>query len=134
MRGFRRLQFLEMGEEAVGGVINEEDEVLASDAFGIGGPVAPLELLGDDGGVSVADEFEFLVFLVEDLEEEHPAELLKTLCVTGDAAVLPHDVADVFYDRGNVWHEKKLEESNLKLKNESVSDWLGLGDGANDCK
>ena len=102
--GFRGLQFLEVSEEAVGRVIDEEDEVLAGDALGIGGPVAPLELLRDDGGVTVADEFELLVFFVEDLEEEHPAELLKTLGITGDTAVLPHDVADVFYNRGNVGH------------------------------
>ncbi len=30
----------------------------------------PLEFLRDDGGVAVADEFEFLVFFVEDFEEE----------------------------------------------------------------
>ena len=34
----------------------------------------------------------------------HPAELLKTLGVTGDAAILPHDVADVFNDGGDVGH------------------------------
>ena len=79
-------------------------EFLAGDAFGVGGPVPPLKFFGDDGFVAVADEFEFLVFFVENFEEEHPAELLEPLGIAGDAAVLPHDVADVFNDGGDVGH------------------------------
>jgi hypothetical protein len=96
--------------EAVRGVVDEEDEFIAGDALGVGGPVPPLEFFRDDGLVAVADEFEFLVFVVEDLQEEHPAELLQPLGIAGDAAVLPHDVADVFDDGGDVGHEGEGKE------------------------
>jgi hypothetical protein len=49
-------EVLERGEEAVGGMVDEEDEFLAGDALGVSSPVPPLEFLGDDGLVAVADE------------------------------------------------------------------------------
>ena len=80
-------------------------KLVAGDAFGVGGPVAPLEFRRDDGLVAFADEFEFLIFVVNDFEEEHPAELLQALGVAGDALVfVPHDVADVFDDGGDIGH------------------------------
>ena len=94
-----------MGEEAIGGVIDEKDEFLAGDALGVGGPSAPLKFLGNDGCVTIADEFEFLVLLVKDFQKKHPAELLETLSIAGNPAILPHDVTDVFDDRSDVGHE-----------------------------
>ena len=85
-------------------MVDEKDQLLAGDALRVGGPVPPLEFLRDDGLVAVADEFEFLVFVVEDFQEEQPAELLQPLGIARDAAVLPHDVADVFDDGGDVGH------------------------------
>jgi hypothetical protein len=41
-------------------------------------------------------QFEFLVLVVDDLEEEHPAELADALGVAIDADVLAHDVLDGF--------------------------------------
>jgi hypothetical protein len=40
------------------------------------------------------EQFEFEVLVVDDLEEEHPAELGDALGVAVDAGVLPHDVLD----------------------------------------
>ena len=85
-------------------MVDEEDQLLAGDAFRVRGPISPLEFLRDDGFVAVADEFEFLVFFVEDFQEEQPAELLQPLGITGDATVLPHDVAYVFYDGRDIGH------------------------------
>lgn len=92
------LELPQVGKQAGGGVVDEVDEVVARDALRVGGPVAPLQALGDDGLIALPDQFEFLVFFVEDLEEEHPAKLLQPLGVARDAAILPHDVADVFDD------------------------------------
>jgi hypothetical protein len=83
---------------------------LADRALGVSSPVSPLEFLGDDGLVAVADEFEFLVFVVEDFQEEEPAELFQSLGIAGDAAILPHDVSDIFDDGRDVGHgEKRVE-------------------------
>ena len=109
LRGVGSFEILERGEEAVGGMVDEEDEFLAGDTFGVSSPVPPLELLRDDGLVAVADEFEFLVFVVENFQEEEPAELLQPLGIAGDAAILPHDVPDIFDDRGDVGHRNKDE-------------------------
>jgi hypothetical protein len=107
LRRVRGFELAEVGEEAVGGVVDEEDEFIAGDALGIGGPVPPLELLRDNGLVAVAEEFEFLVFIVQDFQEEHPAELLQPLGIARDSTVLPHDVADVFDDGGDVGHGER---------------------------
>ena len=105
LRGVRGLEILQRGEEAVGGMVDEEDEFLAGDALGVGRPVPPVEFLGDDGLVTVTDEFELLVLVIEDFEKEQPAELLQPLSVARDATVLPHNVAHVFDDGGDVGHE-----------------------------
>jgi hypothetical protein len=46
------------------------------------------------GAVVVAQELQFLFAVVEDLEEEHPAELFEPLGVAVGAGVLAHDVLD----------------------------------------
>ena len=64
--GVGGFEVFEGDEETVGGVVDEADELVAGDALGIGGPSGPAEFLRDDGPVALAEEFEFLVFLVED--------------------------------------------------------------------
>jgi len=99
------LQIAQLRKESVGGVIDESEEWLACDAFGIERPGAPLEAFRNDGGLAVANTFQLLIFIVEDLEEEHPTELLESLRIAGDALVfVPHDVADVFDDGGDIGH------------------------------
>lgn len=48
-------------------------------------------------------EFEFLVLVVDDPEQEHPAQLRKPLRFAIDANVLAHDVLDGF-DRAAAGH------------------------------
>jgi hypothetical protein len=38
--------------------------------------------------------FQFLVLIVDDLKEEHPAELGYSLCVSINADILTHDILD----------------------------------------
>ena len=64
----------------------------------------PAEVLRERRLVVVAEEFEFLLAVVEDLEEEHPAELVEALGVAVDAGVLAHDVLDGFDEVGDVGH------------------------------
>jgi hypothetical protein len=54
--------------------------------------------------VVVAEEFHLLLAVVEDLEEEHPAELFEALGVAVGAGVLAHDVLDGFDEVGDVGH------------------------------
>ena len=66
--------------------------------------VGPAEVLRERRLVVVAEEFELLLAVVEDLEEEHPAELLEALGVAVGAGVLAHDVLDGFDEVGDVGH------------------------------
>ena len=86
-------QFLERREKLV---VDEGQQLIAGDALGVGGPGAPLELLRDGRAVAVLHQFQFLVLVVDDLEEEHPAELGDALGVAIDADVLAHDVLNGF--------------------------------------
>ena len=91
----------EAGEEHA---VDEVLEFVASHAFGVGGPVSPLEFCGDDGLVVVLKKFKLLVFVVDDLEGDHPAELFDALGVAGDALVLAHDVLKRLDDVADVLH------------------------------
>ena len=73
------------------------------DALGVGRPGAPLEPLGDWGGVVGLHQLQFLVLIVDDLEEEHPAQLADALGVAVHTGVLAHDVLDGF-DQGADGH------------------------------
>ena len=64
----------------------------------------PAQVLGERGVVVVVEEFQLLLAVVEDLEEEHPAELLEPLGVAVGAGVLAHDVLDGFDEVGDVGH------------------------------
>ena len=93
-------QFLEGGKQVV---VDEAEQVLAGHALRVGRPGAPLQALGDGRAVAVAHDLQFLVLVVDDLEEEHPAELGDALGVAVDADVLAHDVLDGF-DGGSCRH------------------------------
>ena len=76
--------------------VDEGLEFVAGDAFGVGGPGAPLEGFGDGGAIVRVHQLKLLVLVVDDFEEEHPAELGDALGVAIDADVLAHDVLDGF--------------------------------------
>ena len=86
-------QFLELREKLG---VDEGQQFIAGDAFGIGGPGAPLELFRDGRAVAVLHQLQLLVLVVDDLEEEHPAELGDALGIAIDADILAHDVLDGF--------------------------------------
>ena len=86
-------KLLELREEIA---VDKVEERLAGDAFRVGGPVAPLQVGGDGRAVVVAECFQFLVLIVDDLEEEHPAKLTDALGVPVDAHILAHDVLNGF--------------------------------------
>jgi len=91
-------QVLERAEQ---GVVDEVQQFVARDALGVGGPVAPAELGRDGGLVAALHQFVFLLPVVEDLEEKHPAELGDPLRVAVHAGVLAHDVLDGLDGGGN---------------------------------
>jgi hypothetical protein len=93
-------QHLQRREEVV---VDERDQGLAGDAFRIGRPGAPLQAWRDGGDVFSIEELKLLILVVDDLQEEHPAQLADALGVAVDAAVLAHDVLDRF-DEGADGH------------------------------
>jgi len=94
-------EVLELGQK---GVVDEVEEGVAGDAFLVGGPSGPAEFLGQGGFVVVPEKFHFFLPVVEDFEEEQPAELFEALGVTIGAGILAHDVLDGFDDVGDVGH------------------------------
>jgi hypothetical protein len=89
----RRLQVLECREELV---VDEVEQVVAGDAFGVGRPVAPAQGVGDRRAVGVVKKFVFAFLVVVNLQEEHPDQLADALRVAVDADILAHDVLDGF--------------------------------------
>ena len=67
-------------------------------------PGRPAQMLRQRRLVVVAQEFEFLLAVVEDLQKEHPAELFEPLRIAVGAGVLAHDVLDGFDDVGDIGH------------------------------
>jgi hypothetical protein len=53
-------------------------------------------VIGDRRAVVVAEQLQLLILVVDDLEEEHPAQLTHALGVAIDADILAHDVLDGF--------------------------------------
>ena len=66
------VESLERGEEAV---VDEFEQRVAGQPFGIRRPVAPAQGVGDRRDVVVAQDFEFGFLIVENLEKEQPADL-----------------------------------------------------------
>ena len=76
--------------------VDERHQRFAGGPFRIRRPGPPLELGWNRRGVRGAGQLQLLVLVVDDLEEEHPAELRQTLCIAINASVLAHDVLDGF--------------------------------------
>jgi len=94
-------------------VVGKGEQRIAGDAFFIGGPVGPSEFLGQRGFVVVAQDFHLLFAVVEDLQEEHPAELSEALGITIDTSVFAHDVLDGFDEVGDVGHGGESDEIRM---------------------
>ena len=77
-------------------VVDEGLQLFAGDALRVRRPGAPLILLRDRRTIIVPGEFEFLILIVDDLEEEHPAQLADALRVAIHANILAHDVLNGF--------------------------------------
>ena len=86
-------KILQLREEIA---VDKGEEFLAGDAFRVGGPGAPLQASGDRRAIFVAELLQFLILIVDDLEEKHPAKLTDALGVPIDAHVLAHDVLNGF--------------------------------------
>ena len=99
-------QGLQLGQE---GVVDEPQQRVARDALLVGRPGRPAQVLREGGLVVVAKEFELLLAVIEDFQEQHPPELLQPLGVAIGAGVLAHDVLDGFDDVGDVGHGFKDE-------------------------
>lgn len=56
-------------------LVDELQQAISRDPLFIGSPAAPLQMLRDGRAVVVFCEFEGLVLVVDDLEEEQPAQL-----------------------------------------------------------
>ena len=82
-------EFLELREELG---VDEREEFFAGDAFGIGGPGAPPKFLRDGRAIAVLHQLQLLILVVDDFQEEHPAELRDALGIAIDAGILAHDV------------------------------------------
>ena len=69
-------ELLEGGEEFG---VDEGQEAIAGQALRVGGPVSPLEFGRDRGFVAGVEDRQFLILVVDDLEEEQPAQLADAL-------------------------------------------------------
>jgi hypothetical protein len=76
--------------------VDEGQKLLAGDALAVRGPGPPLVLFRYRRAVIGLEQFQFLILIVDDLEEKHPAQLADALRVAIDAGVLAHDVLDRF--------------------------------------
>ena len=76
--------------------VDEAEQRLAGYALRVPRPGAPLETLRDRRAIAGLGQLQFLVLIVDDLEEEHPAQLADALRIAIDADVLAHDVLDGF--------------------------------------
>ena len=86
-------QILEAGEQVA---VDEVQQRIAGDAFRVGGPRSPLQAYRDGRAVVVLHDLQLLILIVDDLQEEHPAKLGKTLRIAIDAHILAHDVLNGF--------------------------------------
>ena len=73
-------------------VVDEFDELIAGDAFGVLCPIPPAKAALKRGAIVGNREFPFLLFVVKDFEEEKPANLADALSIAVNADILPHDV------------------------------------------
>ena len=106
-------QRLQLGQQRV---VDEVEQRIAGDALVVGGPGGPAQMLRQRRLVVVAQEFELLFAVVEDLEKEHPAELFEALRVAVGAGVLAHDVLDGFDEVGDVGHRLRLLSDRVRFR------------------
>ena len=111
---FRR-QFLQRREQ-VG--IDELQERVARDPFGICRPVPPPEPVRYRRPVPLPQQLVLLLLVIEDLQEKHPAQLADPLGIAVDTRVLAHDVLDRL-DRCSDCH-KKTSSRLLCLQHSAV--------------
>ena len=78
--------------------VDEVEQRVAGDAFGVGRPVPPAPALRDRRPIDLVEQLLFLILVVDDLEKKHPAKLRNALRVAVDARVLAHDVLNGFDD------------------------------------
>jgi hypothetical protein len=82
-------EFLELWKELG---VNEREEFLAGDTFGIGSPGTPPKLFRDGRAVAILHQLQLLVLVIDDFQEKHPTELGDALGIAIYAGVLAHDV------------------------------------------
>jgi hypothetical protein len=87
----RHLQAFQRGEKVV---VDELQQRVAGQPLVVGRPGPPLQALGHGRDVGVIQQLALLVAVVEDFQEEQPAELADALGVAVHADVLAHDVLD----------------------------------------
>ena len=92
-------QLFQAGEQLV---VDERQQLVAGHPLVVGRPGAPAQPFGDGRDIARAD-LVLLLFVVENLQEQHPDELRDALRVAVHARVLAHDVLDGF-DQGGDGH------------------------------
>jgi len=105
-RAAHDLELLERREERA---VDKLQQRVAREALVVGRPRAPPQGRGDRRRVPLVHELALLVAVVEDLEEEQPAELTDALRVAVHADVLAHDVLNGL-DRGAERHGTNEED------------------------
>ena len=86
-------EFLELGKSWVLMNVSSSSPVMPS---GSAAQRAPTEVCRDGRAVALLHQLQLLVLVVDDFEEEHPAELRDALGIAIDAGVLAHDVLNGF--------------------------------------
>ena len=99
------------GDEQLG--VHKVEQVVAGDALGVGGPVAPAHGLGQRALVVVAGEFQLFFQRVEHFQKQQPGELADALGIAVHPAVLPHDVLNGLDGGGEVGHVFFMNEKVL---------------------
>jgi hypothetical protein len=78
--------------------IHEGQQFIPGYAFGVSCPIPPLELGGNRRAIIVLHQVQLLILVVDDFQEEHPAQLADALRIAIDAGILAHDVLNGFND------------------------------------
>jgi hypothetical protein len=85
-------------------VVSKGEQSVPGDAFFIGGPVGPAEFVWKRGFIVVAQDFHLLFTIIEDFQEEHPAELSKSLSIAINTSIFAQDILDGLDEVGDVGH------------------------------
>ena len=105
-------------------VVGKGEQSVPGDAFFIGGPVGSAEFVWKRGFVVVAQDFHPLFTIIEDFQEEHPAELSKSLSIAIDTSIFAHDILDGLDEVGEVGHgANRIDEQCGGSKSNFKLDW-----------